>query len=116
MRRLLVQEDPHRLPRLHSAADHRHQLGFDEVFALPSFPALSAFGAVPGAAATAGAAAAGRRPRGDRGGPSRPGCGGPAAGSGLPARDGDLSVIDFAVRFIGGADVALACGKVKGEG
>lgn len=53
VRRLLVQQDPHRLARLHAAADHRHQLGLDEVFALS---ALSAFGPVFGG----GAAGAGR--------------------------------------------------------
>lgn len=45
VRRLLVQQDPHRLPWLHAAADHRHQLGLDEVLALP---ALSTFGTIFG--------------------------------------------------------------------
>lgn len=40
MRRLLVEQDPHRLARLHAAADHRHQLGFDEVFALSALPSF----------------------------------------------------------------------------
>ncbi len=38
--RLFVQQDPDCFARLHAAADHRHQLGLDEVFALP---ALAAF-------------------------------------------------------------------------
>ena len=98
MRRLLVQQDPHGLARLHAAADHRHQLGFDVVFALPPLPNLRTLFRGGGAH---------RHPRGRRGGPARGGAD-PGAGAGLPARDGDLGVLDLSVRLVGGADVTLA--------
>lgn len=34
VRRLLIEQHPHRLAGLDAAADDRHQLGFDEVFGL----------------------------------------------------------------------------------
>lgn len=44
---LLVEQDPHSLPRLHSTADHSHQLGFDEIFTLLHF-SLPRGGGPPG--------------------------------------------------------------------
>ena len=99
MRRLLVQQDPHRLARLHAAADHRHQLGFDVVFALPPLPNFSTLFRGGGAR---------RHSCGRRRGPGRGGGADPGAGTGLPARDGDLGVLDLPVRLVGGADVTLA--------
>lgn len=99
--RLLVQQDPHRLARLHAAADHRHQLGLDEVFALS---ALASLGAILGGGGGGGAR---RHPRGHRGGPARAGRARPGAGAWLPARDGDLGVVDLSERLVGGTDVAL---------
>lgn len=103
VRRLLVQENPHCLSRLHAAADHRHQLGFDEVFALS---ALSTLGAIFGD---------GRRHScGCRGGSTWPCCSRPSAGTGLPAWDGDLGVVDLPVRLVGGTNVALAWAARQG--
>lgn len=103
VRRLLVQQDPHRLPRLHAAADHRHQLGLDEVLALST---LSTFRPIFGGGGGGGSGAR-RHPGGHRGGPGRSRRAGPGAGSGLPAWDGDLGVVDLTVRLIGGTDVTL---------
>lgn len=97
--RLLVQQDPHRLARLHAAADHRHQLGLDKVFGLPALAALRALSGAGGGAR--------RHPRGRRGGPGRARGARPAAGTGLPARDGDLGVVDLSVRLAGGTNIAL---------
>lgn len=100
VRRLLVQQDPHRLTRLHSAADHRHQFGFDEVFALSALP--DSFGAL------FGDDGGGRRHPGCCSGGSGPaGCTGTSAGAGFPARDGDLGVVDLPVGFVRSANVAL---------
>lgn len=100
MSRLLVQQDPHGLARLHAAADHRHQLGLDEVFALS---ALASFGTIFGG----GGGGARRHSRGRSGGPARAGRARPGAGARLPARDGDLGVVDLSVRLVGSTNVAL---------
>ncbi len=97
--RLLVQQDPHRLARLHAAADHRHQFGLDKVFVLPALTGFRAF--------FGGAGGARRHPRGRRGGPARARAAWPGAGTWLPAWDGDLGVVDLSVRLVGGTNVAL---------
>lgn len=99
MRRLLVEQDPDGLARLYAATDHRHQLGFDEVFALS---ALSTLRPIFGDGAGARRQSGWSRWRPARGGRARPG-----AGAGLPARDGDLCVVDLPVRLVWGTNVAL---------
>ena len=106
MSRLLVEQDPHGLARLHAAADHRHQLWFDEIFA---FSALASLGAVFGGGGGGGGSDGGGG-RGYSGGRRRGPARGASTGAGarFPARDGDLGVIDLPVRLIGGTNVALA--------
>lgn len=100
MRRFLVQQNPHGFARLHAAADHRHQLGFDEVLALPTLPTVRTL-------LGGGAGGARRHPGGRRRGPAGTGRAGTRAGAGLPTGHGDFGVIHLPERLVGGADVAL---------
>lgn len=95
--RLLVQQDPHGFPGLHAAADHRHQLGLDEVLALP---ALSAVGTISGDGAR-------RHPGRRRGGTASARWPRTRDGAGLPAWDGDLGVLGLPVGLVGGTNVAF---------
>lgn len=87
--RLLVEQDPDGLARLHSTADDRHQFGLDEVSVVFAFWAnrfgTAERGGVPG-------------------GHSRPGTDGPV---GIDI----LCVVHLLVGLYGGTDVALTCRK-----
>lgn len=89
--RLLVEQDPDGLARLHSAADDSHQFGLDEVSAVFAF-------------------------RADRFGSAERG--GVPGGRGRPGTDGPvgiyiLCVVYLLVGLYGCTDVALTCLKYK---
>lgn len=90
VRRLLVEQNPHGLTRLHSAAHDGHQLGLDVVPALPALPAIQAhrLGAGEGLRAALG--------------PWGP-------GANRPVGVDVLGVVQLLVGLDGGAHVALSC-------
>lgn len=102
---LLVQQDSHRLTRLHPAADHRHQLGLDEVFSLP---ALTNFRTLFGAGGGAH-----WHPSGCRCWPGRAHHAYSSTGSRFPARDGDLGVVHLSVRLIRSTNIALTWAETE---